>query len=227
MFEREREIFLLLLLLLEAKGKSSRGQVQEHPHVLWASCLGSTGYLLLKTTWFDKVTGSEGRWNVWKKREPKIIHFAGLPEDTETDLLSFRKEKKCKGPQWFLRRFETAKRCPSVWVQNAASTRCLLCQKMMPSPVTAWAISGSWCLEHTHIISREKLFSPTWGTEEMLQWQQKSRQVKRGILEWQESSSDSYLLLMDIWREQSNLLTASYSCHWEKTVHKGWMPAER
>lgn len=146
---------------------------------------------------------------MWK-REPKIIHFAGLPEDTETDLLSFRKGKKCKGPQWFLRRFETAKRCPSVWVQNATSTRCLLCQKMMSSPVTASAISGSWCMEHTHIISREiphlRMFSPTWGTEEMLQWQQKSGQVTCGILEWQESSSDSNLFLMDIWSEQSNLL---------------------
>lgn len=33
------------------------------------------------------------------------------------------------------------------------------------------------------------------------------------ILEWQESSSDSDLLLMDIRSEQSNLLTVSYGCH--------------
>lgn len=47
------------------------------------------------------------------------------------------------------------------------------------------------------------------------------------ILEWQESSSDSDLLLTDIQSEQSNLLTVSYSCHREKTVYKGWMAAER
>lgn len=115
---------------------------------------------------------------MWKKREPKIIHFAGLPEDTEPDLLSFRKEKKCKGPQWFPGRLKSAKRCQSVRVQNDISTRCLLCQKMMSSPVTASAISGSWCMDHISITSRESLFSPTWVTDKMLQWQQKSGQVK-------------------------------------------------
>ena len=46
------------------------------------------------------------------------------------------------------------------------------------------------------------------------------------ILEWQESSSDLDLLVMDIRSEESNL-TASYSHHREKIVHKGWMAAER
>lgn len=85
---------------------------------------------------------------------------------------------KRQAPQQFTGRLQSAKRCQSVRVQNALSTRCLLCQKMMSSPVTASAISGCWCMEHIHITSRDSLFSPPWVTHKTLQWQHKPGQVK-------------------------------------------------
>jgi len=68
-------------------------------------------------------------------------------------------------------------------------------------------------MEHISITSRERLFSPTSHRSDATMTAEVWASETYAILEWQESSSDSDLLLMDIRSEQSNLPTASYSCH--------------
>lgn len=137
----------------------------------------------LMAPWLDKVT------RVWRKM--KHAREEGTQDNPFCRTArghgawpgSSLENKRNKRLQRLPGRLVAAKRCQSLQVQRAISARCLLCQKMMSSPVTASAISGSWCMEHISIISRESLFSPTWVADKRLQWQQKSGQVK-GIPFW-------------------------------------------
>lgn len=132
----------------------------------------------LMAPWLDKVT------QVWRKM--KRAREEGTQDNPFCRTArghgawpgSSLENKRNKRLQRLPGRLAAAKRCQSVQVQHAISTRCLLCQRMMSGPVTASAISGSWCMEHISIISRESLFSPTWVADKRLQWQQKSGQVK-------------------------------------------------
>lgn len=64
-------------------------------------------------------------------------------------------------------------------------------------------------MEHLSTISRESLFSPTSHRQDAAVTAEVWASETYAILEWQESSSDSHLLLMDVQSEQSNHLTAS------------------
>lgn len=73
-------------------------------------------------------------------------------------------------------RLRTAERCQSAQVPIAILTGSLLCQNMMACTAFQQSVLAGAC--STWASSPESLFSPSWVTDKMLQWQQKSGQAK-------------------------------------------------
>lgn len=121
---------------------------------------------------------SEGRWNTWRNRELKIIHFAGLPENTGLTYSPFSKEKT------------NAKDLSGSWEglslpRDAKAFGFKVLFQQGVCFVRRWC-SALWLLQQSVGADACSISAPSPGracllpqaTDKMLQWQQKSGQVK-------------------------------------------------
>lgn len=179
------------------------------------------------THWLNKVTQVWGKMKHVKEQSTQDNPFCRTARAHRPDLLSFSKETQMLRTSVVPGKARACQEMPKLWVQSAISTRCLLCQKMMFSPVTvqqsvaadAWSISAP-SLERGCFLPR--------ATDEMLQWQQKSGQVQH--MPFWSGRKALVIPVCSLWTSTVSTVIISLlfkSCHWAKKRLDGCRKVEK